>query len=56
MINETEYAATVGVALANLSKNQDRVSVGHSDINNQVIYGNYLLLRTCSSDTKFSSP
>lgn len=35
MINETKCTATTGVALANLSKNQDRMSVGHSDINNQ---------------------
>jgi len=43
MINETECTAATGAALANLSKNQDRVSVGHSHINKQVICSNYLL-------------
>lgn len=44
MINETgKCTAATGAVLANLSKNQDRVSVGHSDINKQVIYSNYLL-------------
>lgn len=41
MINETKCTATMGAALANRSKNQDRVSVDQSDINNQVIYSDY---------------
>lgn len=51
MINERERTAAAGAALANLSKNQDRVSVGHSDINKQVIYSN-CLLNMCASPKK----
>lgn len=43
MINETKRTVAAGAALANLSKNQDRVLDDRSDINNQVICGNYLL-------------
>lgn len=42
--------APMGAALTDLSKNQARVSVDHSDINNQVIYSNYLLSCVCRSD------
>jgi len=50
MINETKCASYGSGISKFVRKNQARVSVTHSDINNQLNYNNYLCLRTCRSD------